>query len=222
MTTSPVSDSPVRPATGSSGRLVKLFFIALVAAHVVVDVAMTFGRVGGDFSMRYHEVECIRQGVDPFAVWNDVISFPPYYGYGQEPTEDQNKMLCVYPPWEYTLLAPLALFSLPAASRLFRLLEIATVLFLVGFGFRFVCRRGMDRIDAAFCTAWAFVLGMALQNSVQFQNFGIVLTALVAILALALTAKRDILAGLLLAVLLVKPQFAALFSFRSPSNENGA
>ena len=52
---------------------------------------------------------------------------------------------------------------------------------------------------------------MTLQNSVQFQNYRIVLTALVAVLALALAAKRDILAGFCLAVLLVKPQFAALF-----------
>ena len=172
---------------------------------------MTFGRVGGDFSMRYHEVECIRQGVDPFAVWDDAISFPPYYGYGREPTKDQNKMLCVYPPWEYTLLAPLTLFSLPTASWSFRPLEIAAILFLAVFGFRLARDRGCNGLDAVFCTAWAFVLGMALQNSVQFQNYGIVLTALVAVMAIALAAKWNMIAGICLALLLIKPQFAALF-----------
>ena len=174
-------------------------------------MVLSLNRVGGDFSMRYYEVECIRQGVDPFAVWNDDISFPPYYGHNHVPAPGQTKMVLAYPPWEYTLLAPLTRFSLPTASRLFRFLEIVAVCFLAGFGFRFARRRGCNGLDAAFCTAWAFVLGMALQNSLQFQNYGIILTALVAALALALAAKRDILAGFCLAVLLVKPQFAALF-----------
>lgn len=194
-----------------TGRFLKVLFIGFVGVHVLADVTLSTHQIGGDFSMRYHEVECIRRGVDPFAVWKGSIHFPPYYGYGREPIADQNKMVCVYPPWEYTLLAPLAHFPLPTASRLFRLLEIAAVCFLAGFGFRFARRRGCTGLDAVFCTAWAFVLGMALQNSIQFQNYGIVLTALVAVLALALAAKRDILAGFCLAALLVKPQFAALF-----------
>ena len=207
---------PARPPRDASrtmswSRFLKTCFVAIVAAHVFADVALTFGRVGSDFSMRYHEVECIRQGIDPFSVWNDDVHAPPYYGFNHEPGPDQNKMVLAYPPWEYTLLAPLSRLPLTTASRLFRLLEIAAILFLAGFGFRFARRRGMEGIDAAFCTAWAFVLGMALQNSVQFQNFGIVLTALVALMTMALDAKRDILAGVCLALLLIKPQFAALF-----------
>ena len=130
---------PARPPrdafrTMSWSRFLKARFITGVAAHVIMDVALTFCRIGGDFSMRYHEVECIRQSVDPFAVWNGDIVFPPYYGHNHEPGPGQNKMVLAYPPWEYTLLAPFSCFPLTTASRLFSLLEIASILFLAGFG----------------------------------------------------------------------------------------
>ena len=98
-----------------------------------------------DFSMRYNEAQCIRQGIRP----GDVASGEKketgfvYLGTGRGDDREEGALIdSCYPPWEYSLMLPFALMKYNTALHAIRILNLLVFLaasamfFLDGFRLR--------------------------------------------------------------------------------------
>lgn len=208
MTQTPNATNSRRPCLAY--RLLTVFFVAVTFAQVALDAVFSFSHIGGDFSVRYNEVECLKTGVDPFDVWSGRVRHDPYYSFHGHPEPGQSKKVHAYPPWEYTFFLPLSFFPKTVASRLYQLIQwtsfLGIIICLVKIG-RHVRNR---KFDGLFVAACGLFLGSSLQCAFWFQQYGITNMALLYAMFHALDRKRPIVAGVCWALIMAKPQIGAL------------
>ena len=193
-------------------RLLAVLFVAVTFAQVALDAFFSFSHIGGDFSVRYNEVECLKTGVDPFDVWSERTRHDPYYSFHGRPEPGQSKKVHAYPPWEYTFFLPLSLIPKNTASTIFGIIQVASLLYVVSLLFRWGrCLRGRTG-DGLFVAASALFLGGALQSAFWFRQYGITNLALLLLLFRALDKRRPISAGICWALLMTKPQVGLLLA----------
>ena len=203
-----------------------LFFLSLVALSLFT-VAIVIGftkyarKIGGDFDMRYNEVHCILDGKDPYVFWQGEEVSDTYYAGPNTPAGKQGissanatRKVDIYTPWEYTFFYPFSLFSERMASMIWTGLCIVS---LLGMGWCAI-RTGKairnNLTDMLFCLSAVFAIaGKGLNSCLATQNFPLVFAGLLFLMVFLLEHHRKILAGLAWAVLMSKPQTAALLFF---------
>lgn len=168
-----------------------------------------------DYSLRMTEIRCLRQGVDPFAVWKGDVVLPPYrpnWGsqlFGPEFTEDIN----AYVPWEYALMLPFS--YLPgrvgwAAYFLLTMASLAAVFFVFR---RQLAAYVLDRSVRTLVAALALLaVAYPAWSNAAVGNFSAIVLAAVLLMADRLERGRDVQAGLLWAVAMIKPQLGLAFA----------
>jgi len=186
------------------------FFVSLTA-HTKFWRELPEG--GLDFRLRMNEISCLRQGVDPYRVWTEEVSLPPYYPYlisdGKLLEEKGlSKPLNAYPPWEYTFLLPVNLLPDRYEGVFYKLLQLTAIFALLFISFRIGMREG---IGGAFAAGFSALLPYFVFSDMFQGNFAILITLALAGMMLALERRRDGLAALCLAFAMVKPQMGALF-----------
>lgn len=193
-----------------TGKALSVLFIAFVFAQTTADVLFAASHLGGDFSVRYNEVECLRSGVNPFDVWSGRLRHNTYYSFHGKPEPGQTKMVHAYPPWEYTFFLPLSLLSKTAASRLYYGIQVVALAFVVIFLFQ-KGRSLKGRVfDGLFVTSCGLFLGGSMQSAFWFQQYGITNLALLVAMSWALDREQPILAALCWALVMAKPQVGLL------------
>lgn len=165
-----------------------------------------------DFSLRYHECRCVLSGVDPFKVWKGTVDHPDFKSIDKKDPSDTRPFVHAYAPWEYTYLMPVALLPHRLAIWLFGLLEAAAMLVVWTFAWRYGYSLRKDASDAAFVCGLAFGVAYGLPSMIYCGNYGLFCAALVLLMSRALNSRRDVLAGVLWALLMVKPQLGILYA----------
>lgn len=195
----------------------KLAFLSLAglvlfaALFVLVCVFPANGR--GDFELRMNELACLRQGVDPFAVWHEDVVFPPYRSNipKTEIKPGCTEQVNAYVPWAYTLMLPLSFLARPVAWTVYCVLMGVAILLL----FRIARRWGGedDNRNALFQAAFPLlVVSYLLWSNAAIGNVIVFVLMASVLMAWCLVRGYDALAGLCWTVAMVKPQSAILFA----------
>jgi len=211
-----VSTSP------APSRAFSLFSLALFLATATLALAAvvspTTWSVGMDFAGRYNEMQCVFTRVDPYELcFGNATSpiFAPMGGLdGGRPASPADKGKAIvnsYPPWAYTFLSPLHRVPPKWAGLLFNATAVACYLFLLVLAFFRARRAALPAAETRLVVALGGFLGLPLLRVLQVGNYGLFLAAAAGLLALALEGKRDWLAGVPLAILMLKPQLGLPF-----------
>jgi hypothetical protein len=167
---------------------------------------------GYDFSLRYHEVECLRQGIDPYDVVTQRVQSKEFALFATPEVALGAKALHVYTPWEYTWFLPLSFLSEKAAGGVFLFLSILALISIAIYAYY----SGHDLRgrweDGLFVATSSLLLGSAAGELFEFANYGAFNAFLILLLAVALSKGYNILAGIVWALLMTKPQIGVLFA----------
>ena len=187
--------------------------VLALAAAAIVKASKKYG-VFCDLNIRYNEIACSHEGVNPFRVWSHDIVHERYQGlFRTDMPEDrmpEKKTVHAYPPWHTTFFWWYS--WLPRGVVLLGVLAFNFLSFIaVGAYFASKLPATMSLWDKAlFCFGGllpcAYVWGTLLCNG-NYSAF-----VLVSFLLMVLSLKRghDVVAGVCWAVMMVKPQMSAL------------
>lgn len=192
-----------------------LFFAAFTLFIAVHNVVRAFRQDihGIDFRMRYYEVECIRKGIDPYDIVMKNVPSTEYALFCSPEAKPGVKRIHLYTPWEYTWFMPLSFLSEQTAGTVFMLISI-TALMVVGlFSYNEGRKIRNDWTDSVFAASAALFLGSEAGEVLCFGNYGLINMLLIYLLIITLSAGHNILAGIVWAFLMTKPQIGMLFAF---------
>lgn len=168
-----------------------------------------------DFSLRMTEIACLKTRTNPFDVWHGDIIKPPFRPNvnstvsGPEFTEDIN----AYAPWEYTYLLPLSFLPRSVAWGFYFCLMMGALGYLFAVGYE----KGRTRFGtweaALFVGAGPLLLiAYPAWSNACIGNFSILVLAALVAMSRALDKGKEVRAGVLWALAMVKPQIAIIFA----------
>ena len=187
--------------------------VAVLVAGLAVLLALTclFPPAGHyDFTLRMNELACVRRRVNPYDVWSEKVSLPPYYPNTHEgaPPNGCSRQVNAYAPWEYVALLPFSFVSEGVAWTLYCLAMGLSFLLVLG-----LPRRSPAGEDAFLPSALALLaVAYPIWSNVSVGNFALPVLAASVAMAWALNRGRDTLAGVCWAVAMLKPQIALVFA----------
>lgn len=168
-------------------------------------------QVKTDFALRYHEVQCLRSGINPFDVYKENVLSDRYHPVNRTSPNPESVMVHAYPPWEYSYIWPLTYLELHCAAWAFNAIDIVAFILCIFFAFRQGFRHGSTNLTGVLAAAFFLFSGKGLSDQFQAGNYSwCVLAALFSMCAL-LNKNRQIEAGFCLALAMTKPQMTLLF-----------
>ena len=173
----------------------------------------------GDLLIRYNEIKCLKQGVNPFNVWNGDVRHGNFAPFTARRTDPAHEYVHAHMPWEYTMLLPVTSVPLKTAKNLALALNSVLYLALVAWAVRFAMKHGKNFAAACLIAALAFGFNVWEWSGALFwANYGGVFCALTILMAYALAkdggdpfSRHAFLTGLAIAAMMVKPHFGFLF-----------
>lgn len=188
--------------------LISAFFIEGVSDMAVSN----YLNAPNDIELRYNESCCAHDGINPFHIWSGAVVNDHYKGirrydkpYDQSETK---RRVHAYTPWHMAMTWFYGWMDFPF---LLALVFAASGFCLAVLGYRL---RGAVVNGNIFlsCALW-FMLFPALIGLYLSGNYGLILAGLLLLLMYCVKRDWQIAAGVLWAVMLVKPQVSALFFF---------
>lgn len=163
-----------------------------------------------DISLRQAEIACSHEGVNPFRVWAHEVDSPRYAGHPRPDFPAQatpgKRPVHAYPPWHTAFCWFYGWLPAAACAALVSLLSALGL----AAGVWWVANRvPRDRLLAAFALLGALFLVPA-SFAFWTGNYGLVLLGLFLAFLWCMERDRTVLAGLCWALMLIKPQVAAL------------
>ena len=193
--------------------------LALLGAYVAwrADAAPVFC----DFDLRYNEMLCSHQGVDPYDVWERKTTVggmfqgfwrPDMPRTGGDETRPGVMYVHSYPAWHTTYFWWYAWLPRSACHFLMLLLSAASYAAAFAYLYRNCLPEALPRAGRAMVVSLAF---LACAPSAGFQirmiNYGAMLLLLFLLAVECLRRGHDVACGACLAVMMVKPQVAIPF-----------
>ena len=195
----------------------KVFTAAwLVAVFALATFSMPyylFRAPGMDFEFRVDEVEAVVSGVDPYDYFSLKKPSEEYFPIDRYDlrTEKRCKPIHAYPPWSYTYMLPFATNgSLMSKWYVCCAIEFACFLFMLWYAFRRGKRISGCFWDGLFAMAAVLSIGVVYGPNFGNGNFTYPMCVGLILMAECLSRKRDVLAGILWGLLMVKPQLSML------------
>lgn len=170
---------------------------------------------GVDFVLRFAEVDCLRSGVNPFHVWNGDVGNDRYCSVANKDSVSASGKLPVnaYTPWEYTYVYPFAsVKDWNLRWCIFTGLRFAAFLFFVIVLHWKIFRLRCRFMDCCICGACLSLTAGAVYADLMPSNTAIFLSAFALGMCVCLNRGWDYRAGILWALLMVKPQIGLLFA----------
>ena len=196
-------------------RITAIILFSVLSSLILVH-GITTGIVnvpGGDFVLRYNEVECLRGGTDPYDVVSKKVISDKYALWASpEMNRPGMNAIHVYPPWEYTWFLPFTCMNRKTGGALFLLLSVLALCGVGIYSYRAGVQLRGNLWDGLFCVSATLFLGSAFGEVLFFENFGCFNAFLILLLILLLQSKHDILSGLVWGLLMTKPQIGLLFA----------
>ena len=194
-------------------KLAILVFAAFSLFIAVLNLTHGLRSIPGyDFRLRYHEVECLRQGIDPYDIVIQKTPSTEFALFGTPEAKPGVKTLHVYTPWEYTYFLPLSFLSERAAGTVFLLISTAALALTGVYSYREGLKIRHDLFDSIFTASAALFLGYEAGEVLVMGNYGAINAFLIILLIVTVSAGHDISAGIVWAFLMTKPQIGVLFA----------
>lgn len=186
---------------------------AILVAGLVGVLALTcFSPPAGhyDFSLRMNELACVRQRINPYDVWSEKVSLPPYYPNTHEgaPPSGCSRQVNAYAPWEYVVMLPFSFVPEGVAWTVYCVLMGLSLLLLLALPWKGKAEKCEFLPSAVALLAVAYPIW----SNVSVGNFALPVLAASALLAWSLNREKDTLAGFCWAVAMLKPQIALIFA----------
>lgn len=187
-------------------------YFAISPLHDVTEQRREIFFHGIDFTLRLNEIECIKAGFDPHDVRSGRVDRPPFYPYVESERIGATyyKPIDVYTPWEYTFMMPFTWVSRSVAWTVHIVLKFIALGVIGWFAFCFAkARLKLDHPSAVLLTS-VTLLAITFPTWVDFLNgnFALPITAAILLMVVCLNRNHDILAGVLWAFAMFKPQMA--------------
>ena len=194
----------------------KSWSIACLLALVVLGVALTLTCIRPpdghyDFNLRMNELACVRQGVNPYAVWHGDVELKPFYANthkGPVP-EGCTKQVNAYAPWAYVYMLPVSMLPQGFEWLAYCLLM---ALCIVGIAMMTACEDASGAERTIELAVPMLVIGYPLFANCSVGNFGVFVLFGAVLMAWAFSRDLWWLAGLGWALAMVKPQLGLLFA----------
>jgi len=164
-----------------------------------------------DFHMRMNEIECVKQGINPYDVWNLAREVMPYVPNRHHElwTPERCEFINAYSPWEYIMLMPVSCIPRKVAWRIYNFGQLLALLLIAGISYW----RGKRIVDnGPLAAAFSLFVAFSAMNDFGSGNFCLFITLAILLMALALNKGHDLIAGLFWVVVMLKPQIGLLFA----------
>lgn len=199
--------------------LAKVLSVAVLACMVAALAASAFVKAKTrhglfcDLNLRYSEICCSHEGVNPFWVWERELSHPRYKGLERhdkpdDPSSDKMKVHA-YPPWHTTLFWWYP--WLPRGLVLWGMFAFNLAAFVsvgVYFARKFPLESFFDR--AIFCLCGFLPCAYLWGSHLDTGNYPLFVLSAAFLMVFSLRRGRDVLAGIFWSLMMVKPQMATL------------
>lgn len=161
----------------------------------------------GDFGLRYNEICCIGDGINPYDISDGSVPSEKYASWMRSVNRNQSgkKHVGGYPPWEYPLFAPFALLPMQYSFAIFTLLQLLALVACGMMAHSYAKRFGFGNLDSTLVAFSPVILATSIERCLNVGNFGILLGAVFFALAECLNRKNDFLSAIFLALLWIKP-----------------
>ena len=158
-----------------------------------------------------NELVCVRQGVNPYAVWHGDVELKPFYANTHKGTvpDGCTKQVNAYAPWAYVYMLPVSLLPDCVEWAFYCLLMAICVIGCVLLSMR----EKMWRLEDGLAAVTSLVIvGYPLFANCSVGNFGVFVLFGAVLMAWSLNNGVSWLAGLGWALAMVKPQLGLLFA----------
>ena len=194
----------------------KALSIVSLLALVVLGVALTLTCIRPpdghyDFNLRMNELACVRQGVNPYAVWHGDVELKPFYANTHKgPVPDGcTRQVNAYAPWAYVYMLPVSLLPEGVGWTVYCLLMALCVVGIAMMPAREDASGDGRTIELAVSM---LAIGYPLFANCSVGNFGVFVLFGAVLMAWAHNRGLWWLAGLGWALAMVKPQLGLLFA----------
>lgn len=170
-------------------------------------------RIGIDFLMRYNEINCVREGMNPYAIQTgEIIS--KRYRYYLAPKEWQGQqILGTYTPWSYTYFGWLTVFSQRTAWKVYYGLMVLALGVIMWMVYRYASGNGHGGWWAVCCMLGVVPLVQyGVSSCFYVGNYSLIIAACLCIFLSAMERNKPLLAGLAWAVMMSKPQMGVMLA----------
>ncbi len=207
------------PVFRSVGAVLLLALAVCNCMTLVKGLSMIHERSGTlakpcDLKLRWNEMTCMHRGVNPFRIWNREIQDPEFHGLarrdldGPDAVLDFDRSVNAYPPWHAVFFWWYGWLPYGHVVAVFFML---TGMALCGV-LQFFLRHQPDGWSAR-ALYWSALASLFLEHVMSLVvsgNYGGLIAGLLAMFLCAVRARRHVVAGLLWAVMMIKPQLVLL------------
>lgn len=195
--------------------LLVLLLCLLPVGSMFLGARATFQRFQSvDLGFRYGEICCAHEGINSFEVWNREC-FPERYKGGDRPDmpydPDPAKIeVHYYPPWHVIAMWWMGRLSFTTVQWIYYIASAVGILFAGWWLYRQSPAGSLLTKVAWWAILGAFLL-RPLRDVLATGNYGLLMALCIGGLLWSLERRRDLLAGLFWALLMIKPQLGLLF-----------
>lgn len=190
--------------------------LAILFSTVAVIVVTCFfdWRKQFDFDLRYYEISCSHEGIDPFKVWDRQVEAEHYVGWNRPdcpdmPKSENQHYVHAYPPWQTTFFYWYAWVPHDLMSAIVRVANI-TMFFVILLCLFYYCKPlGESKRFLIVASLGAYFFYDAIQITI-LGNYGILIAFLLLIFYWALHKGLEKTAGVIWALTMIKPQLTLL------------
>lgn len=170
-------------------------------------------RIGIDFLMRYNEMACILDGVNPCAIRFGHLKSVKYRYYMSPEEVQGQQILDAYPPWAYTYFSWLTCFSQRMAWTIYYGVLVVALGYIVWTAYRYALLQGLH-ISTAFCCALgaALLVPYGVSSCFYVGNYSLIVAAFLCAFLWAMDGNKPIAAGLAWAIMMTKPQMGIMMA----------
>lgn len=191
-------------------------FLATFAALLILQLPK-ISQVQLDFNLRHNEICASHERIDPFRVWDGQVESEKYIGR-RRPDRPQpgpllpgQRMVHAYPPWHTTFFYFYGWIPNRTAAVAFKVFNLALLAAMLVGLVRFCAQRKLSVPKTCFVAASVCLyFHSQIRLCIGIGNYGVLLAALAVLLFRFLDRGRQVPAGIVWALMMIKPQVSAL------------
>ncbi len=172
----------------------------------------------GDFNLRYNEICAAHDRINSFLIWDGQINSDKYIGFErpdkvlQKETNQYKMVVHAYPPWHITFFYFYGWIPRGIMNVIFLLANCILVLMLFAC-LLYYCKSNNYKICYFIVIIWAMSLyfQVHIKSCLTVGNYCIIIAGLSVVFYWLLEHKKQSLAGVIWALMMIKPQVSMLF-----------
>lgn len=170
-------------------------------------------RIGIDFLMRYNEMACVRDGMNPCSIRFGEAKSEKYRYYPTPEEFPGQQIIDSYPPWAYTFFGWLTFFPQRTAWKVYFVLMLFALGGVIGSVYKYATRNGRDGwLAACHALGAALLVHYGVSCCFYVGNYGLIVAVCLCVFLWAMEHDKPIAAAVAWALMMTKPQMAVMLA----------